>query len=968
MLGTRMTGRPRSQAALASLALAGLAFAGVLAPGDALAGRSRPAPFAIGFPESGSNLVSVEDVFITLRYDANASPQAGCLDPSQPQGLCVRLNETFLPVPLGAIGASSTVLPMPAGAPLRTGRNVLSAFVRSSDPEASLNNGFLVRHRVFFYQDQDRDGIPDADEVGSGLTLTDSDGDGLLDGVERRVGVGTTEGIPGTSRTGAITVSAVRPTLVRRGRAFAIGGAGLEAIDQTGEAFLGGLLAPLLHIPSAPSPSALILHAPAGVGGTNAPLSLADAGGSSGFSTVSLDMDSAPMLQNVVLVSSIRAQQFFDEVGGLLSTRAHNIPLFVNMLPFGPATRVLVDATRIDPSFQIAVTPDLETVLRNHGGVTNVSTRLFGALSASVLQSVDLLVILVTVPVSSYTASELTAIRDWLRVPGRRLVVVADACCGPAPATSPPIANAVLAAVGAASRFDEFFPSAAEQEPVEYLTGGIFSDPPFTNGVNVLSYQMPGSILVGAGAVEAARVGICLLGETGVTVPGLDPVHPLLVACRVGEGPLLPVIEAPYVATETVTPGVPSVRIQRIAIGPTLAGAATVVSVPPLGFVELAPATQVTVEASFENVAPTSATLFAAGLTGPTTALPATVSTGARTLTRTVSIDPRQEAVSLRMEAQAPGIRVADSMILRPRRQRAKLHTVVFASAGGAPAIAADVLARNRRQAALELAAMCSPANGVFLTDQSGVPLPGLDPSFVELGSGVPVVAPEVFRLVLLEVDSETGDESLSEEAIQVALGNNPDGSPSDLIPDRTLAGPEPDAVRVFVVGHLLRAHLDGSGQRLGDPVSIPQDTETGTALFALALVGSDTAASDLVIAQAQSGDLEAGTLRTSRPVVSSLAHELLHALAAIQDNALETSPENGQLVDLPTPADPSAMNSFPFFRSLQIGATGGPVVVRDACEPFGGSIGVGPAALATVCRRMLEGFTCIGRDLDFTE
>jgi hypothetical protein len=374
---------------------------------QATAGRPRPPAFTVNTPSSGSNFASGDSIPIAVAYDTSADPQ----------GLRIRVNEgippsqEFLAIPPEAIGTGSTSFLLPPGPPLRAGRNVLSAFVPSTDPEAELNGGFLVRHRVFFVGDQDHDGVADGAEVGAGATLVDSDGDGLLDGVERRIGVASAEGIPETSRTGAITVARVRPTVLRRGRAFAIGGAGLEGIDAPGEVSLGGLLAPLVHLPSAPSPSVTIAQAPAGVAGPSALLALADVGGSSGSVVVSIDMDSVPMLQNLVLVSSIRAQQFFDDAGGLLPSRAHNIPLFVNMLQFGSSTRVLIDATRI------------------------------------------------SLPVGPYAPSELAAIADWLRVPGRRLVVVSDSCCGPSPASSPPIANGVLAAVGAASRFDPLFPS-----------------------------------------------------------------------------------------------------------------------------------------------------------------------------------------------------------------------------------------------------------------------------------------------------------------------------------------------------------------------------------------------------------------------------------------------------------------------------------------------------------------------------
>ena len=824
---------------------------------------------------------------------------------------------------------------------MRAGRNVLSAFVPSTAPEAELNGGFLVRHRVFSVGDQDRDGVPDGAEVGAGATLVDSDGDGLLDGVERRIGLASADGIPDTSRTGAITVARVRPAVLRRGRAFAIGGAGLEAIDTPGEVSLGGLLAPLVHLPSAL-------------------LSLADAGGSSGSLAVSIDMDSAPMLQNLVIVSSIRAQVFFDEAGGLVPSRAHNIPLFVNMLQFGSSTRVLIDATRISPSFQLAVTPDLETVLRTHGGVTNVATRLLGTLSSSVLHDVDLLVVLVTVPVGPYAPSEVAAIADWLRVPGRRLVVVSDSCCGPSPASSPPIANGVLAAVGAASRFDSLFPSAEEQELVPYLTGGVFPNPPFTNGVDLLAYEVPGSILVGAGAIATARVGICLAGETGVTVPGPGPVHPQLVACRVGEGSILPVIEAPYVATETVTPGTASLRIEQIALGASFGGGAMVLPVPPNGFVELPPASQITIEAHYENLAPTSASLVSAGLSGGTLTVPATIDASAKTITRTVGMDPRQEALSLRVIASGPGTQVADSAVVRARRERAKLHTVVFADGAGTPAIAADVLARNRRQAALEL------ANGVLLTGPTGVALPGLDPSFVELGSGgQPVVVQDAAGAdLVLEREG-----AFSTQVEDLVLRGNPpdsDSDPGNRIPSPVMAGPA--AVRVFVARTLQRLELEPDGSTSME-MFIPQDAETGIsqfgqAFFQVALSFENAglqSPADAVIVQTSSVDLEAGTLRTARPVASSLAHELVHVLGGVQDSAAEAATIDRPFA-FPAPADPSVMNSFPFFRSLRVGST----VLTDCSGQATGDV----PDTTELCRRVVSGYACgAGRPaIDFTE
>lgn len=370
-----------------------------------------------------------------------------------------------------------------------------------------------------------------------------------------------------------------------------------------------------------------------------------------------------------------------------------------------------------------------------------------------------------------------------------------------------------------------------------------------------------------------------------------------------------------------------------------------------------------TVEAAFANVAPTSATLFAAGLTGPTTVLPAAVSASARTLTRTLNIDPRQEAVSLRMEAQAPGIRVADSIVVRPRRQRAKLHTVVFASADGTPAIAADVFARNRRQAALELGAMCSTANGVFLTDTAGVPLPGLDPSFVELGTGgqpVGVQNAAGSNLVLMR------DFALSREVGNLVLrGLLPDDSNSDpgnRIPDPVMAGSA--SVRVFVAKKFTRQEHEGGVLMTSD---IPQDTETGISQFAQAFFqvqlnfenDSLQKPADAVIVQAQSGDLEAGALRTARPVASSLAHELVHVLAGVQDSAAEQIGSGSQSFAFPVPGDPSVMNSFPFFRSLRIGST----APADCVGTAGGV-----PTTAALCGRILNGYTCGGPAIDFTE
>lgn len=496
-----------------------------------------------------------------------------------------------------------------------------------------------------------------------------------------------------------------------------------------------------------------------------------------------------------------------------------------------------------------------------------------------------------------------------------------------------------------------------------YLTGGLFPNPPFTNGVDLLAYEVPGSILVGAGAIETARVDICLAGETGVTVPGPDPVHPQLVACRVGEGSILPVIEAPYVATETVAPGTASLRIERIALAASFGGGATVLSVPANGFVELPPVSQITIEARYENLAPTSASLVSAGLSGPTATLSATIDASAKTITRTVGMDPRQQALSLRMIASGPGTQVADSAVVRARRERAKLHTVVFADGGGAPAMPADVLARNRRQAALELAAMCSPANGVLLTGPTGIALPGLDPSFVELGSGgQPVVVQDAAGADLV-LEREGAFSIEARRMIVSGLLPSANADPGNRIPNPIMAGPA--AVRVFVARTFRRVELapDGSTSM---QMFIPQDTETGISQFGQAFfqipvdfedaLGAMPA--DAVIVQTSSVDLEAGTLRTARPVASSLAHELVHVLGGVQDSAAEAATIDRPFA-FPAPEDPSVMNSFPFFRSLRIGST--------APANCAGSAGGVPTTTA-LCGRILNGYACEGPAIDFTE
>jgi len=911
-------------------------------------------------------------VSIALTYDENASPQAGCPDPSEPQGLCVRLNETFLPVPLAAIGASSTELPLPTGPPLRPGRNVLSAFVRSSDPEATdgENNGFLVRHRVFFYQDQDRDGIPDADEIqiGSSATSPDSDADGLFDAVEQHLGSGI-PGIPGTSRTGHGLITSVRPAIVRPGRPFAVGGTGLEAFDQPGEAFLGGLPAPLITASGAPqthSPTAKVFLAPASLAGSSALLTLADAGGSHATATVSIDTDSAPMIQNVVLFASAHGLQFFDADGNLEQDAAFNIPFVLNTLPNGSSSKVLIDVSRSDPAHVGQLAPDLELILRTHGGVTDVTTRLFGLLGAEVLQGVELLVVLLADPVASYSSSEREAIAQWLRVPGRRLMVVSGPNEDHAFA-APVVGNEVLAAVGADSRFDLAFPpiELQMQDGSHYTTFEVRSDPPFTNGVAGLVYIIPTSISVGAGAIAAATHFICLDGFQAVQEPGFP--HPMILGCRQGEGPTLPTIRGTLAASETVPtdgPGTGSLTIDRVAPGSSLMSGA--INPGSQGFVELPPSGAISVRASFSGIVPSLVLVTVGGLTGPGASAAAAVDQLNRTITANgIAIDPRQEAISVTVTAfGADGSETSDSILVRPRRQRMKTRTVVFADNAGTPAIAADVLARNQRQAGFELAAMCSPANGVLLDGPGGVPLPGIEPSLLELaGSGQPVVVANAAGadLVLKR------DGAFSREVGDLVLrGVLPGGlDPGDRIPNPVMAGPA--AVRVFVAKTFKRAETQGTAEIRFD---IPQDTEAGISQFAQAFFQvqqnfedvSLQKPADAVIVQASGLDLEAGSLRTARPVASSLAHELAHVLAGVQDTAAEALGSSEIPFAFPDPSNPSVMNTFPFFRSLQVGST----VLTDCSEQEAGDV----SDTTELCRRIVSGYAC-GTGIpaiDFTE
>jgi len=429
----------------------------------------------------------------------------------------------------------------------------------------------------------------------------------------------------------------------------------------------------------------------------------------------------------------------------------------------------------------------------------------------------------------------------------------------------------------------------------------------------------------------------------------------------------VPAIPGTLAASETVaTDGSAggSLEIDRIVAGSNIGG----VPIQPVapGFFEIPPSPEISVAASFAGSIPSLVLVTAAGLTGPAVTVAGDVEMLSRTITANgIAIDPRQEAISVTVTAfGADGSETSDSILVRPRRQRMKTRTVVFADNAGTPAIAADVLARNQRQAGFELAAMCSPANGVLLDGPGGVPLPGIEPSLLELaGSGQPVVVANAAGadLVLKR------DGAFSREVGDLVLrGVLPDGSRSDpgnRIPDPVMAGPA--SVRAFVAKTFKRAETQGTDAEIR--FDIPQDTETGISQFAQAFFqvqlnfedDSLQKPADAVIVQARGVDLEAGSLKTARPVASSLAHELVHVLAGVQDSAAERIGSGSQSFAFPVPGDPSVMNSFPFFRSLQIGST----APADCVGTAGGV-----PSTAALCGRILNGYTCDSPAIDFTE
>lgn len=888
-----------------------------------------------------------------------------------------RLNGQDLAIPASAIGSNEAVFAIDAANPnLREGRNVLSVFVRSLDSTAIVSENpafqdpdqfFQVRHRVFYRSDQDRDGLPDAAEAAAGTLATnpDSDADGLPDRVEAD--------LASTSPSGTIAITALEPDPILPGHAVAISGTGMENVDQPFEVLFDGFpSAAILHA----SPNLVVARAPGSLGGGSVDVSVLDGVGADSAS-VSLAMESMPPMDvapNLVLASAATIQTFLDTgVPGFENPPSEvNIPFFLNLLQFGTATRVLIDYSASNP-FSVAqfLDPDLQQVLQQDGGVTDVTVNLAGALSGPLLQDVDLLFIVVLdsarigeeVPCTGvplfHSQSELDAIGNWLAVPGRRLVVISDPYCS-APGNQPnhQVANAILQKVGASSSFDELFYLGDEQEASWYHTTSVFPDPPLTDAIGALFYWVPSNIVLGAGGSLVAVAPICLSGEVGITTPGPFGTD-LLVSCQ-GETVVAPRL-ANYVVSETLPVSNPDPMLEITAVNgvsvPSGPGGLILLD-PALGQLQSPPA-DIVVEGSFDNISPTAVTVggVAASLAGNTFSVTLPGFLQAEDEARGLFVEALDDSGSQPVEA-------ADSLVVRTKRQSPRTRFVTFQDGNGVPAIQTTALAASIRQAGLELFEMCTARNPEIIGD---VARPGFDPSFLPLSS-IAVLAEEGFELL---VEDPTRPSGLSVQSERLLDGNLPnmDSDPMDQIPD-FLVGPGPGGsgppydLRVFVSGAFLEVVTTPDGDL---QFQLMQNTEGGRSTFGFARTGSDA-----IFLQSRQGDTEAGALVVDRPVGGSLLHELLHILTAVDDNSDEKA-DGPRPVALPTAGTPgctdptcdgSVFNSFPFFRNLAPGnATPKAIDVPGSEDCNGASI----TSTEQLCQRALEGFNC-AFELDFTD
>jgi hypothetical protein len=102
--------------------------------------------------------LSIIDPFIRTNFGSGTAIDVRVLhnDLADTETLSARLNGQDLAIPVGSVGPNDTSFEIPAGDPkLRDGRNVLSVFVESADPTATLAENtddfpgrfYLVRHR-----------------------------------------------------------------------------------------------------------------------------------------------------------------------------------------------------------------------------------------------------------------------------------------------------------------------------------------------------------------------------------------------------------------------------------------------------------------------------------------------------------------------------------------------------------------------------------------------------------------------------------------------------------------------------------------------------------------------------------------------------------------------------------------------------------------------------------------------------
>lgn len=600
--------------------------------------------------------------------------------------------------------------------------------------------------------------------------------------------------------------------------------------------------------------------------------------------------------------------------------------------------------------------PELETVYQLNGGVSDVTVNFVASLTASLLQNVDLLVIMVVdtgrigtmapncdgLP-QFYSQSELDDIAQWMAVPGRRLVVISDAHCSlTLPNLNHLVANPILQAVGSTSLFDDSFPPGEIQEDTYYHTLKIFPDPPITDGIGALFSWVPGSVSPGLGASVVAEADVCLIFETGITTP--SPFGGEVVeSCLSGEE-IFDTFTGNYIVSETLPVSNPDPTVEITAVNGVSvpAGPGGLLLLDPANGQLLNPPTTVSVDGTFANIAPTAVTV---------NGMAASVNGNNFSVMLPSFLGPEHEARGIFVEAlndQGPEvIEAADTLVIRAKRQSARTRFVTFLNDTGIPAIGSSALVASIRQAGLELHEMCRASNPGVVADAGR---PGFEPRFVPVGSSAVQVVGAFDMPILDPANPQFGLTSQAENLLEGIL---PDGDEDvgNLIPD-SFVGPGPGGsgppfdIRIFVHGAFSEMVATAAGPQ---EFVLAQNTEAGRSLNAFSIVGQD-----VVFAQVSLGDTEAGALAVDRPVVNGLVHELLHVSVGSSDNPAEDA-VGARPVALPT-GMASSMNSFPFFRSLN---PGGAALTHCA----GGNL----SSVEDFCERALEGFSCF-TDFDFTD